>query len=124
MTIKENEFCSYYDVIQALIKKHSQFNVNNFVQEMASMLISNTPFKNFDDCALNYGEGSMENRMYSLAIISMSWLFNNMKRKVEDGHCNNTTTTTKTTTTKTTEIETLGFASKAVNSRRSYMMNL
>jgi hypothetical protein len=90
MTIKENEFCSYYDVIQALIKKHSQFNVNNFVQEMASTVVSNTPFKNFDDCALNYGEGSMENRMYSLAIISMSWLFNNMKRKVENGHCYNT----------------------------------
>jgi hypothetical protein len=37
-----------------------------------------------------FGEGSMENRMCSLAIISMSWLFNNMKRKVEDGHCHNT----------------------------------
>ena len=114
MTIKENEFCSYYDVIQALIKKHSQFNINNFVQEMASMLISNTPFKNFDDCALNYDEGSMENRMYSLAIISMSWLFNNMKRKVENVIIRN----------MTTEIETLGFASKAVNCIRSYMMNL
>ena len=93
MTIKENEFCSYYDVIQALIKKHSHshfLNFNNFLQEMASIPVSNTPFKNFDDCALNYGEGSMENRMYSLAIISMSWLFNNMKRKVEEGHCNNT----------------------------------
>ena len=81
MTIKENEFCSYYDVIQALIKKHSQLNVNDFVQEMASTGASNTPFKNFDDCALNYGEGSMESRTYSLAIISMSWLFNNMKEK-------------------------------------------
>ena len=90
MTITEIEFCSYYDDIQALIKKHSQFNVNNFVQEMASMLISNTPFKNFDDCAIDYSERSMENWMYSLAIISMSWLFNNMKRKVEDGHCYNT----------------------------------
>ena len=56
---------------------------------MASTVVSNTPFKNFDDCGINY-EGGMENRMYSLAIISMSWLFNNMTRKVEDGHCNNT----------------------------------
>jgi hypothetical protein len=90
MTITENEFCSYYDVVQALIKKHSQFDFNNFMQEMASTVVSNTPLKNFDDCAINYGQGSMENRMYSLAIISMSWLFNNMKRKVEDGHCHNT----------------------------------
>src|SRR5437660_5028036 len=89
MTITENEFCSYYDHIQTLIKKNSQFNVNNFVHEIASTVVSNTPFKNFDDCGINYGNGSMENRMYSLAIISMSWLFNNMKRKVENGHCNN-----------------------------------
>jgi hypothetical protein len=116
MTIKENEFCSYYDVIQALIKKHSQFNVNNFVQEMASMLISNTPFKNFDDCALNYGEGSIENRMYSLAIISMSWLFNNMKRKVENGHCNNTKHDHGDRNPR--------LASKTVNCIRSYMTNL
>src|SRR5215469_14883955 len=90
MTITGNEFCSYYDVVQALIKKHSQLDFNNFVQEMASTVVSYTPFKNSDDCAINYGQGSMENRMYSLAIISMSWLFNKMKRKVEDGYRNNT----------------------------------
>jgi hypothetical protein len=31
MIITENDFCSYYDYIQALIEKHSQFNFNNFM---------------------------------------------------------------------------------------------
>jgi hypothetical protein len=57
---------------------------------MASWSVSNSPFKKFDECDINYGDGSMENKMYSLAIISMSWLFNNLKGKVEVGHCNNT----------------------------------
>jgi hypothetical protein len=58
--------------------------------EMGTALVSNSPFKKFDECDINYGDGSMENKMYSLAIISMSWLFNNLKGKVEVGHCNNT----------------------------------
>ncbi len=44
----------------------------------------------YDDIQAQLWRGSTENMMYSLAKISMSWLFNNMKRKVEDGHCNNT----------------------------------
>jgi hypothetical protein len=90
MTITKDEFSSYYDHIQGLITKHSQLNVNNFMLELTSTLVSNTPFKNFDECGIHYSEGSMENRMFSLAIISMSWILNNMKRKVEDGHCQNT----------------------------------
>ncbi len=93
MTITEIEFRSYYDDIQALIKKHSDgiyVDFNNCLQEMTSIAVSNTPFKNFDDCSISYDERSVENKMYRLAKISMSWLLNNMKGKVAVGHCYNT----------------------------------
>jgi hypothetical protein len=92
MTITENDFCSYYNYIQELIKKHIQgplLSPDNFMLEIGTA-VPNSPFKKFDECDIDYGDCHMENKMYGLAIISMSWLFNNLKGKVENGHCNNT----------------------------------
>jgi hypothetical protein len=58
--------------------------------EMGTAVVPNSPFKKSDECDIDYGDGHIENKMYSLAIISMSWLFNKLKGKVEVGHCNNT----------------------------------
>jgi hypothetical protein len=90
MRLTENDIVSRYDFIEGLITKHSQLNIDAFASELMSTVVSDVPLSDFNECNLQYSGGSMENRMWSLALISISWLLNDLKRKAEDGHCQNT----------------------------------
>lgn len=58
--------------------------------ELFSTIVSNVPLRDYNECNLQYSGGSLENRMWSLVLISISWLLNNLKMKSENGHCQNT----------------------------------
>ena len=79
-----------YGNTQGLITKHSQLNVGAFASELFSTIVSNVPLRDSSECNLQYSAGTIENRMWSLALISISWLLNSLRMKTQDGHCQNT----------------------------------
>jgi hypothetical protein len=80
----------YYEVFQNFIAKHTQLNLNGLLLDLLSNLtIPRIPEKTLDECKLNYKMQSTENRMWTLALISMSWILNNLRNKTENGHCQN-----------------------------------
>lgn len=44
-----------------------------------------------EQCQVSYGKYSMENLAWTMSLVLMSWTLRNFQRKIEDGHCNNTT---------------------------------
>lgn len=52
--------------------------------------MSNVRLRDYSECNLQYSGGSLENRTWSLVLISISWLLNNLKMKSENRHCQNT----------------------------------
>jgi hypothetical protein len=88
--LTENDIVSWYETIQELITKHLQLNVDASASDLFSTLVSNVPLRDSSECNLQYSGVSMENRMWSLALLSTSWLLNNLKMKTENGHCQNT----------------------------------
>jgi hypothetical protein len=89
MNLTDNDIVSWYGTIQGLITKHSQLDLETFASELFSTIVLNVPLRDYTECNLQYSGGSMENRMWSLVLISISWLLNNLRMKTENGHCQN-----------------------------------
>jgi hypothetical protein len=83
------DIVSEYDTVQKLIANNSRLNLNNFAIDLLNSALTSVPQKDDEECHLEYHIGSMEHRMWSLGLLSMSWILANLKRKVTNGHCNN-----------------------------------
>ena len=89
-SINQNDMVDYCEYIQQLISRHSQLNLQNFVIDLLNAKPDKLSERESVDCKLEYKFDNLEIRMWSLALLSMSWIIEILKRKTQDGHCHNT----------------------------------
>lgn len=71
----------YYKHIEGLISKHSQLNLQNFAMELLNSKPNKVSERENAECELEYKSDHLEIKLWSLALVSMSWIIENLKRK-------------------------------------------
>ena len=83
---------SYYEQVQAIIRKHSDLTWDKICNESFNL---GSPFTDEelskDECEVFYKRNNMENVAWRTSLALMSWSLRNFKNKAADGHCHNTT---------------------------------
>lgn len=84
---------SYYDQVQVLIQQSG--NQAAWTSILSSLFHMDNPFPNQqlfnEQCQVYYGKYQMENVAWTISLVLMSWALRNFQRKIEDGHCRDTT---------------------------------
>lgn len=88
-SMNQSDVSNYYDHIQHLILKHSQLNLQNFVTDLLNSKPNKLSERESIDCQLEYKSHNLEIKIWSLALLSMSWTLEILKRKTQNGHCRN-----------------------------------
>jgi hypothetical protein len=87
--ITQSDVVSFHEHVQSLVSKNSQLNLQNFVLDLLNSKLFKLPEKESKDCQIEYKFNNLEFRMWSLALLSTSWIVTMLKQKTEDGHCSN-----------------------------------
>ena len=85
---------SYYDHMDLSNKKHAA-NQAAWTTILSNLFHMDNPFPNEqlanEQCQIYYGKYQMENVAWTISLVLMSWALRNFQRRIEDGHCQNTT---------------------------------
>ncbi|MGH9983395.1 MAG: hypothetical protein ACRD8W_05495 [Nitrososphaeraceae archaeon] len=84
---------SYYERVQFFNQVAG--NQAAWIAILSNLFHENNPFPNDQlenkECQTFYHKYSMENVAWTISLVLMSWALRNFQRKIEDGHCRNTT---------------------------------
>jgi hypothetical protein len=84
---------SYYDHVQFFNREAG--NQAAWTTICSNLFHMDNPFPNEqltnEQCQLYYSKYHMENVAWTISLVLMSWVLRNFQRKIEDGHCQNTT---------------------------------
>jgi hypothetical protein len=90
LTIRDAE--EYYNKLHEWIPMYSDTDLVKFWGHVIGYDMSKISEKelNCKDCKVYYGPLiAPENRAWTISLFLMSWILYNLKRKTENGHCNN-----------------------------------
>lgn len=89
-SINQTDVISYFERVNGLISKHMQLNWQTFILDLLnSSRVDKVTERKDGDCQVEYKFGSPEITLGDLAILSTSWILEILKRKTQDGHCQN-----------------------------------
>jgi hypothetical protein len=88
-SINQTDVLAYYEYLRDLISKNSQLNLQTFAVDLLNSKVNKLPERESKDCQLQYEVDNLEIKIWSLALLSMSWIIEILKQKTQHGHCRN-----------------------------------